>query len=99
MSLTNDTKLLFLTRSARLFSYGMLSVVLVLYLTGIGLTGSQTGLLLTLILAGDTAVSLVLTTQADRIGRKLMLIVGAVLMLAAGLTFALTQNFLLLVLA
>src|SRR5262249_36272875 len=80
----------------RLFSYGMLSVVLVLYLTGIGLSESQTGLVLTLTLAGDTAISLALTTQADRIGRRTILIAGAILMAAAGLVFACTKNFLLL---
>jgi MFS family permease len=99
LPLTKDGKLLFLTRSVRLFSYGMLSVVLVLYLTGIGLTDRQAGLLLSLTLAGDTAVSLFLTTRADRWGRKRMLIIGALLMAAAGLAFALTRNFLLLVLA
>jgi MFS family permease len=99
LPLTKDGKLLFLTRSVRLFSYGMLSVVLVLYLTGIGLTDRQTGLLLALTLAGDTAVSMFLTTRADRWGRKRMLIVGALLMAAAGLAFALTRDFLLLVLA
>jgi MFS family permease len=99
MSLTSDARLLFLTRSLRLFSYGMLSVVLVLYLTSIGLTGSQMGLLLTLTLLGDTVVSLALTTQADRLGRKKTLIFGAVLMMGAGLAFALTRNFLLLVVA
>src|SRR5436190_22502192 len=99
MVLTRDGKLLFVTRFVRLFSYGMLAVVLVFYLTGIGLSETQTGLLLTLTLAGDTVVSLVLTTQADRIGRRRMLIVGAILMAAAGLVFALTHNFLWLVVA
>ena len=66
--LTRDSALLFLTRFTRLFSYGALSVVLVFYLTSLGLSESQTGLLLTLTLLGDTVVSLVLTTQADRIG-------------------------------
>src|SRR5947209_257987 len=99
MNMTSDAKLLFLTRSVRLFSYGMLSVVLVLYLTGVGLTDAQTGLLLTLTLVGDTAVSLFLTTQADRLGRKRTLIAGAVLMAAAGLAFDLTHNFVALVVA
>jgi MFS family permease len=99
MSMARDAKLLFLTRSVRLFSYGMLSVVLVLYLTGLGLTDAQTGLLLTLTLVGDTAVSLFLTTQADRLGRKRTLIAGALLMAAAGLAFALTHNFVALVIA
>jgi len=97
--LARDGVLLFVTRFTRLFSYGALSVVLVFYLTSLGLSESQTGLLLTLTLLGDTAVSLVLTTQADRIGRRRMLIVGAFLMAGAGLAFAFTRNFLFLVIA
>src|SRR5215471_7262062 len=99
MILTRDGKLLFVTRFVRLFSYGMLAVVLVFYLTGIGLSESQTGLLLTLTLAGDTVVSLLLTTQADRIGRRKMLITGSLLMAGAGIAFALTRSFLMLVIA
>src|ERR1700680_2400851 len=98
-TLTRDGWLLFLTRFVRLFAYGSISVVLVFYLIGLGLSESQTGLLLTLTLAGDTVVSLFLTTRADRIGRRRMLIVGALLMAAAGIAFAVTKNFLLLVIA
>jgi MFS family permease len=83
----------------RLFAYGSLSVILVFYLTGLGLSDQQVGLLLTLTLAGDTVVSLFLTTQADRIGRRRMLIAGALLMAGAGLAFASTRNFLFLVIA
>ena len=83
----------------RLFAYGALAVVLVVYLTSSGVSASQTGLLLTLTLVGDTAVSLYLTTRADRLGRRRMLIVGAILMVAAGVTFAWTRDFLLLVVA
>jgi MFS family permease len=97
--LTRDGWLLFLTRSTRLFAYGALSVVLVFYLTSLGLSTSQTGLLLTLTLVGDTVVSLYLTTRADRIGRRRMLIVGAILMAAAGLAFASTRNFVFLIAA
>jgi len=99
MSLTSDAKLLFATRFARLFAYGALSVVLVFYLTGLGLTESQTGLLFTLILAGDTVISLFLTNVADRWGRRRVLIAGAILMAGAGIAFALTTNFLFLLLA
>ena len=97
--LTRDGYLLFLTRFMRLFAYGSLSVVLVFYLIGLGLNASQTGLLLTLTLVGDTVISLYLTTRADRIGRRRMLILGAVLMAAAGLAFAFTSNLLLLIFA
>src|SRR2546429_785967 len=97
--LTRDGWLLFLTRCTRLFAYGTLSVVLVFYLASLGLSTSQTGVLLTLTLVGDTVVSLYLTTHADRIGRRRMLIVGAMLMAAAGLAFASTRNFAFLVVA
>ena len=55
--LTPDSKLLFVTRAARLFAYGFLSVVLVLYLSEMGYQEAQIGLLLTLTLLGDTAIS------------------------------------------
>ena len=98
-SLTVDGRLLFATRFVRLFAYGALSVVLVLYLVDLGLTESATGLLLTMTLLGDTLVSLYLTTRADRFGRRRMLVAGAVLMAAAGVAFAFTHRFWLLVVA
>src|SRR6202165_2110959 len=97
--LTRDGYLLFLTRFLRLFAYGSLSGVLVFYLVSLGLNESQTGLLLTLTLLGDTVISLYLTTRADRIGRRWMLIVGAILMAAAGLAFACTRNLFFLIIA
>ena len=98
-SLPADGRLLFVTRFIRLFSYGSLSVILVLYLTGVGLSEAQTGMVLTLTLLGDTAVSLWMTTHADRFGRRRMLLAGAALMAGAGLTFALTRELWLLTLA
>jgi MFS family permease len=76
-----------------------LSVVLVLYLTSLGFSASATGLLLTLTLVGDTAVSLYLTTQADRVGRRRTLFIGAALMIGAGVVFAFTRNFMVLLTA
>ncbi len=96
---TRDTWLLLLTRFVRLFAYGALSVVLVFYLIAVGLTEAQAGVLLTLTLLGDTVVSLAITTRADRIGRKRMLVAGALLMTAAGLVLASTSDFWLLLLA
>lgn len=98
-ALTTDAWLLFVTRFTRLFAYGSLSVILVFYLVSLGLSEPQTGLVLTLTLAGDLAVSLYLTTRADRIGRRRMLVVGAVLMTLAGLAFAFTSNLIYLIIA
>ena len=95
--LTEDGWLLFLSRFLRLFAYGSLSVILVFYLVSLGLSETQTGLLLSTTLAGDVVISLFLTTRADRIGRRRMLFVGAILMAGAGVAFACTHNFFFLV--
>src|SRR4030065_1977587 len=97
--LSQDGIFLFITRIARMFGYGFLSVVLILYLEQVGLSQVQIGLLLTLTLIGDTAISLWITTNADRIGRRRMLVVGACLMVFAGILFALTRDFVLLLIA
>lgn len=88
--------LLFTTRILRMFAYGSLAVILALYLTQLGLSETQIGLLLGLTLAGDAVISLWLTTNADRLGRRRMLIAGALLMLLAGVVFALSRNWLVL---
>jgi MFS family permease len=98
-TLTQDGNFLFITRIARMFGYGFLSVVLVLYLEQVGLTKVQIGLLLTLTLIGDTIISFWITTNADRIGRRRMLIAGAILMIFAGILFAMTRNFIFLLIA
>ena len=98
-SALRDTSLLFTARFIRLFAYGALSVVLVFYLKAIGLSDGQIGLLLTLTLLGDTIVSLGITTRADRIGRRRMLVIGALLMTGAGLVMAWSTTFWVLVVA
>jgi len=94
-----DGRLLFLARAARMFAYGFLSVVLVLYLAGLGFGEGRIGLLLTLTLVGDALISLAITLRADRLGRKRMLILGALLMILAGLPFTLSGSFWVLVVA
>jgi MFS family permease len=98
-ALTSDGWLLFATRALRMFGYGFLAVVLVLYLTALGFSGGEVGLLLSLTLLGDAAISLWLTTHADRLGRRRVLIAGAGLMLAAGLAFVATPAYAVLVVA
>jgi MFS family permease len=97
--LGSDGRVLFTTRALRLFGYGLVSVVLVLYLAALGLSGTDIGALLTLTLIGDTVISLWLTTHADRIGRRRVLIAGAVLMVAAGIVFAWGPGFVVLLVA
>lgn len=97
--MTRDARLLFFARAVRMFGYGALGVILVLYLAAAGLEAEAIGLLLTLTLVGDTVISLVLTTHADRIGRRRTLVIGAVLMAVAGVVFAGSTVFLVLLVA
>ncbi len=92
-----DIPLLFATRLTRLFAYGFLSVALVLYLSQLKFSDPEIGLLLTLTLVGDVPVTLWITTTADRIGRKRMLLLGAGLMFLSGLIFTFTSSYFLLV--
>jgi len=94
-----DLVLLFATRITRLFAYGFLSVILALYLSQVGLHEGEIGILLTCTLIGDAAISLWITTSADSIGRRRMLIVGAALMVFGGVAFIVTNNFMLLIAA
>ena len=97
--LDRNGRLLFAMRIARMFGYGFLAVVLVLYLDAIGLDPLAVGLVLTLTLIGDTVISLWLTTHADRFGRRRVLVAGAGLMVLAGVVFASTTWVPLLILA
>ena len=67
VTLGRDGRLLFSTRAVRMFGYGLASVVLVLYLAALGLPDPVIGLLLTLTLLGDAAISLWLTTGVSAI--------------------------------
>ena len=90
--------LLFTTRIVRMFAYGILGVILVLYLAAIGLSEARIGVLLTLTFLGDAAITLWLSTRADRWGRRRVLVAGALLMALGGAVLALTGDFTLLVL-
>jgi MFS family permease len=97
--LNRDGRLLFAARMARMFGYGFLAVVLALYLAALGLDEVRIGLLLTLTLVGDTVISLWMSVQADRFGRRRMLVLGSLLVLGAGLVFIGSGEFLVLLLA
>jgi len=82
-----------------MFAYGMLAVILALYLERIGLNRAAIGLLFSCTMFGDILVSLFLTTRADRFGRRKTLVIGALLMLGASIVFVMTDWFWLLAIA
>ncbi|KIV85121.1 hypothetical protein PV11_00856 [Exophiala sideris] len=94
-----DVKLLTLQRYVRLFAYGGSTIILALFLSHLNISDQQIGLFMTLTLLGDVAISLLLTVVADKIGRRRMLALGAFLMTASGIIFALSSNYWILVMA
>lgn len=98
-SLSRDGWLLFTTCGVRSLAYGFLSVILGLYLDAIGLSTTAIGWIFTAALAGGAVMTIIITAVADSVGRKILLIVGALMMALAGWAFAVSDNPILLMLA
>jgi predicted MFS family arabinose efflux permease len=90
--MTRDGKLLLTTRSVRSFGYGFLSVILAIYLHLIGFSDVLIGAVLSATLLGSAVFTIFASTYADRIGRRRMLLLLALLMAISGIMFALTEN-------
>src|SRR5437588_3692587 len=84
---SSDVLLLFITRVLRMLAYGSSALVLGLYLKALQFDGVQIGLLISMTLVGDAVFSLWITAVADRVGRRRMLIAGALLMVLGGVIF------------
>ena len=89
-----DTKLLCFQRFVRLFGYGSSTLILVSYLSALEISKSRIGLFMTL-----TLLSFILTIFADALGRRAILLLGAVLMTVSGVVFALVGNYWILLVA
>ena len=99
LSSSRDTKLLCLQRFTRLFAYGASTLILVQYLSSLGITDARIGLFMTFTLLGDVVISFALTLFADGLGRRRILVLGAALMTASGVVFAFFGNYWILVAA
>ena len=88
-----DVKFLFAQRFVRLSAYGGSTLILAAYLSALNISDEHIGLFMTLTLAGDVLISFLLTLFADAMGRKAVLALGSLLMLASGVVFALFENF------
>lgn len=96
---TRDVKLLFLQRFFRLFAYGTTFIILVHFLSSLGISDEHVGLFMTLTMLGDVVISFVLTLITDQVGRRKVLSVGAALMILSGAVFSLSSSYWILVLA
>lgn len=99
LELSRDGWLLLLTAAARNFAYGFVSVILGLYLAALGHGPAAVGGVFTAALAGGAVLTVLLAGVADRVGRRRVLRVGALLMALAGVAFPLTERLELLVAA
>jgi len=97
--LSIDGKKLLATRILRTFAYGYLATSLGLYLDRLGLTPTEIGLVFTAAIAGSALMTIFWSIMADRYGRRRTVATMALLMALGGIVFALTDNFLVLVLA
>lgn len=82
-----------------MLAFGTNSLVLALFFSELEFSDWSIGLFMTLTLLGDVLLSLVLTLVADRVGRRRVLIWGSVLMVLAGIVFAIFENFWILLFA
>jgi len=98
--MTRDGKLLLSTRGLRAFGYGLLSALMFIYLGKVvGFSKLQVTAVLSATLLGSAAFTVFVSMYADRLGRKRLLIVLSILMALSGVTFVLSTNFYVLMLA
>ena len=96
-SLERDAQLCILCKILRMFSFGFLAVMLVIYLIGLNFDAKAVGLMFTLTLLGDAILSIVLTTHADVWGRKFTLLIGSSVAIGTSLVFIAATNYWILV--
>lgn len=96
---SRDGKLLLGARIVRTFSYGFLSIILAIYLKLIGFNDILIGIVLTATLVNSVFFNLFSSAYADRIGRRKILVLYAILMIVSSVIFFITNNYVALVIA
>ncbi|HEX6646048.1 MAG TPA: MFS transporter [Nitrososphaeraceae archaeon] len=94
-----DGKLLLCARIVRTFAYGFLSVILAIYLKLIGFDVILIGIILSITLINSVIFTLFASFYADRIGRRNILLLYAIMMSISGVIFFVTENSLALIIA
>src|SRR5690242_17911815 len=94
-----DAYIIITLRSLRMFTSGIPSLILALFFASLKFPDSRIGVFMTLTLLGDVLLSLLLTLIADKLGRRRILFGGSIMMAISGVTFALSENFWILLVA
>ncbi len=83
---------IYVAKGARVFVFGMLSILIPLYLNALGYSSFFFGLTLVVILAGNVFSNLVLTYFEWKIGKRRLLLAFSLLMVGSGLLLAFAAN-------
>ena len=97
--LSRDGKLLLAANIARMFGFGFVSIILAIYLKSAGYDALSSGILITATLVSSSFFTFFASLYADRIGRRRILMLFSGLMVIAGLIFAVTTDYYLLLVA
>jgi MFS family permease len=90
---TSDARRLLFARGLRAFGDGFVSVLLPVYLLGLGFDEFQIGAVATATLLGSAALTLLVGLVAHRFHVRPLLLSASVLMAATGVAFVLVQDF------
>ena len=90
---TDDAKLVLVARAVRAFGDGFVSVLLPAYLLALGFDAVAVGAVSTSTLLGSAALTLLVGFQANRFGRRRLLLAASLLMAATGVAFATVHAF------
>ncbi|ODQ63226.1 MFS general substrate transporter [Nadsonia fulvescens var. elongata DSM 6958] len=96
---SKDVWLLIVIRFIRMAAFGQTSLIFTLFFKELAFNEQQTGLFMSLTLFGDIMISLVMTSIADGVGRKNILLLGAALMCFSGIGFYWFDNYFILLAA
>lgn len=83
-----------------MIAFGLTNQVLTLYLQELGISEVKIGYFMSLTMVGDSIISYILTWNANKIGNRIIMLLGGFLMIVASVVFATgTSNFTYLLLA
>src|SRR6266566_8251205 len=88
-----DARLILVMRGLRSLAYGLLAVILGVWLSGEGFSPAAIGVLITVSLVGDMAGTYVIGLVADSWGRRRTLALLSLLMAATGVVFGLVTSY------
>ena len=93
-----DGNIIIAAAALRTLDYGFISVFLGVYLTLLEFSAVQAGLVFSAIMAGSALSNSLASWKGDTIGRKRMFIALSVLMVAGGVAFSISSDFIILML-